>query len=149
MGLSIFIYMMKKCIVILVVFIFSITNVYALGISPARIDIEFTPGLKQDITFFVFNTGNTSFPAEVSFVGELSRYSNFNKETFVLEPFEQKQFKMMLEFPSSFEVPGWHGGEIVAKQTELSNVGGNGNSIGALVVVRASVNFLCHMKVLT
>ncbi len=129
--------MTKKYFLILIaVFLLSV-NVYALGISPSKIELDFQPNLKQEFEFLALNSLNVSFPVEVFISGELEQYTNFEKQNVVLEPYENRAFKFTLELPDEFDEPGNHTADLVVLQKELIQTEGGDYTIGAVVSVRS------------
>ena len=128
--------MVKKYFLILVVILFFSLDVYALGISPSKIELDFQPNLKQEFEFLALNSVNVSFPVEVFVSGELEEYIDFEKQEIILEPFENRAFKFTLELPESFDKPGNHTVDLVVLQKEMIGTEEGGFTIGAVVSVR-------------
>lgn len=130
---------LKLGLVVFLFFIFS-SSAYGLGIGPGRMEMDFKPNLRQPLTISVFNSVDDYFPVEVSVSGELAEYTDFKKQTVILDPLGSKDFKFNLNLPSKLERPGNHTLYITARQTDF--VGSSGDSpstVGALVAVRTEL----------
>ncbi|MEK6925918.1 MAG: hypothetical protein AABW50_01425 [Nanoarchaeota archaeon] len=84
------------------IFIFSIEGIFALGVSPAKIEMNFEPGLEKDISYQVFG-GNPNAELQIYASGDLKNYITFDKTTL---SGEGGSFTAHLKLPDSLEVPG-------------------------------------------
>jgi hypothetical protein len=130
---------MKKIIFFVFVVFILIEGIHALGIGPGKLEFDFEPGMEKEISFFVINSLNVSFPVRVYISGELAQYADFETQDIILEPKEQRKFDFVLKFPSKFERPGEHRADIMAVQTEYIGGSNQGTGVGALVGIKAPI----------
>lgn len=106
---------------------------YALGASPARVDINFAPGLETSIVYNVFED-NPNKELEIYADGDFAEYITFDKEKLV----GSGTFIATLKLPEYIEKPGQHKTFIFVKEKieeEIVGVVGTSVTIGTLVVV--------------
>ncbi len=84
-------------------------DAYALGISPARTELDFEPGMSGTITFSVLNTGHRELTVEMYVSGSLAEYIICDTEFLSFTPADSaKEFSCSYAFPESIEKPGHH-----------------------------------------
>ena len=93
-----------KSILILIIFLLMASSIQAIGLSPARVMLNFEPNLKQEITFTIVNTFNSGITAQISVEGELAKYFTFEETQIALAAGESKKVKGALSLPES--IPG-------------------------------------------
>lgn len=97
-------------VIILTLFLISFSS--ALGITPARTTVDFSPNLKQSISLEVFNSGEGK-DMIVSVSGELAGYVTISTRQFsFLEGEKSKKISYEFSLPSDLE-PGLHGADII------------------------------------
>jgi len=114
------------------------TNVYAIGISPAKATFEFEPGMVRNIPFKVFNVGDHTLNAKVYLRGDLKEYFDFEPVNITLEPEEEIEFNITLSLPLNVDLdPGDRRTDIVAEEFVEDDSGvGAVAAVGLLVIVR-------------
>ena len=80
-----------KSILILIIFLLMASSIQAIGLSPARVMLNFEPNLKQEITFTIVNTFNSGITAQISVEGELAKYFTFEETQIALAAGESKK----------------------------------------------------------
>lgn len=108
-----------KSLVVALTFIFFILllilpNVYAIGVTPGRTSIDFSPNMEKEVGFSIVNTEHKAMNAAFTVSGDLKEYitmdnavSSFKSEV------NSKEFKYTLKLPEKL-TPGLHIGEIEA-----------------------------------
>ena len=124
------------CIVFLVFILLIVSNVSALGVSPARKIIEFSPGFSQEVEFNVLNSEGKDMKVVIYVEGE-----GFNEEIIIDNPelaFSsgelQKTVKYTIKLPQKYSKPGEHEIKIVAREIPLDQAF-EGTFVGASVAV--------------
>ena len=117
---------------VLLVSIFS--SVSALGVTPARTIVDYSPGKEETISFSVVNTENKNMDIVVYVQGELNQSVYLQETSFSMSSSESsKQMSYTYRLPSSLR-PGPHQADIVILQ--LPERGANGQAfVGAAVAV--------------
>lgn len=95
---------------------------YALGISPARIVVDFTPNMEGDIGFCVINNENKEMPVEYYVKGDLASYITLNESITYLTP---KMYKYCTK--AHYKLPadiasGHHDTRIGAVESTISGI---------------------------
>lgn len=126
----------KKQIGLLLIFglfFLSLSNVIALGLTPARTTINFEPGLKRTITFSIINSEKTDLALEVYTRGEMNSYISLERNSLSMSSGEERrEISYSFELPEKLS-PGLHTAEIIVAQPPK---GENGDSyIGATLAV--------------
>jgi len=86
------------------------TSSLALGISPARSIIEFSPGLIQEKTLTIYNNEHKDLDLQITLEGPLRSYVNIPSDFHVSEKEETKKLSYTLKLPSFINA-----GEHIAK----------------------------------
>lgn len=103
----------KKFLMILFLGILMVSSVYALGVTPARTPLEFTPGLSTTVNFEVLNSEGKEINLVLAVQGELAPYITLTSTTASLSANEgSKTLSYNVNLPTNLE-PGDHLGEIV------------------------------------
>jgi len=104
----------KNILMIVLLGIFLISNVAALGITPGRTTSDFSPGLEREVEFQILNTENKNVNIALSVDGDLAEYVNVTGEVIGLSSAESsKNLKYNIKLPSSLS-PGLHIANVVA-----------------------------------
>lgn len=98
-------------------FYFCIPSALALGISPARITMDFVPNYESEFEGQVINSGGSAMPVDIFFDKDLAQYMTLLTPSYVeIPPNQAVTYKFKLKLPSEFETPGYHWGIIWAQQ---------------------------------
>ncbi len=89
------------CVLLVVVVIFFISNVFALGISPAIFDVDFTSGGEYEFTFSV-SSDNPDQIMDLDLGGPLAKYGTLSAK----EVIGSGTFNVKLKLPQEAETPG-------------------------------------------
>lgn len=127
---------MNKRVVIslfcLFVSILLISEITALGIIPARISINFEPGLEKTIEFTVSGASKVTRTLEVVISGELAEYITVDKSNFNLQ--EDMRFIVTIKLPDELK-PGRNTAYIgVSEEIDMELVGG---MFGTAIVINS------------
>ncbi|OIO80235.1 hypothetical protein AUJ84_04290 [Candidatus Pacearchaeota archaeon CG1_02_32_132] len=129
---------MKKISLILL-FILLATNVFAIGITPGKTDVDYNPGTSREIEFIVINTDAQDSDFAVLIQGDLNESISVSEVSFkMLAGESEKKLKYKIDIPNSLS-PGLHKGEIVVVQLPKKS-GTGGAFIGAAVAVATQVH---------
>jgi hypothetical protein len=110
-------------------------NVLAIGITPARTNIDFGPGLHKEVNFSILNSEKKDMSVVFSVKGDLARYITLSKEFADFSSSEtSKSFSYTIDLPDSFDVPGKYEAEIVALEVS-KEVKESGTFVGATLAV--------------
>lgn len=124
---------MKKISLILL-FVLLATNVFAIGITPGKTDIDYNPGTFREIEFTVVNTDAQDSDFVVLIQGDLNESVSVSEVSFKMVTGEsEKKLKYKIDIPNSLS-PGLHKAEIVVVQLPRKS-GTGGAFIGAAVAV--------------
>ncbi|MBU2562334.1 MAG: hypothetical protein KKF68_01610 [Nanoarchaeota archaeon] len=126
----------KKILFILVILslIFLFQNISAIGITPGRTTIDFSPNLQENVPFSVINSEHKNMSALLYVKGELQKYVTLNQELVSLSQIEEsKNLSYKIDMPKILE-PGLHIAEIVALEIP-EGAESEGSIIGATVAV--------------
>jgi len=110
---------MSKTIVLflsmLLMVIWIISNLYAIGITPGRTSINFEPNLHKKISFSILNSEHKEMSVVLSIRGNLSKYVTLNQTSVDFTASEEsKSLSYEVNLPSSLRSPGKHRVEIIA-----------------------------------
>ena len=130
--------MLKKLILLLIA-IFLIGNVFALGITPGRTTFKFEPGTEHTVTFTIVNTEKKDMDLVVIIQGELNESISISDNSFSMSS-EQKSIELEYTFviPDDLK-PGPHSSEIVALQLP-SKSGTSEAYVGAVIGVATQLS---------
>ncbi len=116
-------------------FVFSMSNLFAIGITPARTTINFESGLTKEISFTILNSEHKDMSVVFTLQGELAEYIVLEQQYAEFSAGEEsKSFVYKITLPSSLKKPGKHEGEIVALEMS-KDIKEKGTFIGATVSV--------------
>jgi len=120
-------------LVILIILILTKTS-YALGISPAKVEINFEPNLKRSITYNVYED-NIQREVEVYVDGDLEEYVKLDKKEFT----GSGKVIVTLKLPKEIEKPGRHLLFVRAREKVddelVGGAVGTSVTIGAVIVI--------------
>jgi hypothetical protein len=103
---------MNKKIILLILFIFLSSNVFALGVTPARTTLDFEPNMKKNLGFNVINSGGKDIKVLFSTQGDLAQYITLQtKEAVISSSENSKFFNYELNLPKDLS-PGLHTGGV-------------------------------------
>jgi len=117
------------------VFLLSIISVSALGVTPGRKIIDFSPSGQKEASFRIINSEDKALNVKVSVKGDLSNSFSINEQSFVIQPKEERDVSYTLTLPYELD-PGTHMQEITIVEVPDSAKDG---SIGAVVGVITQV----------
>ena len=129
---------MKKLLLIIFLFLF-IQEVYAIGIGPPRITIDFQPNLEQDISYIVINNLDIAVNVQLYVKGDLNYSVILDQTSFELKPNELKEFTVHLKLPPSIDTPGTHEIRIGALETPATMAEG---TVGAKAGVESQLRII-------
>ncbi len=125
---------MRK-LMFLLIGIFMISSVCALGVTPARTTLDFEPGLSKSVGFEILNSGNEDMKVVFSAQGELAEYISLNVAEASISAAEgSKAFNYNLNLPSEL-TPGLHTGEVFAMQLPSGPTSEGSQILATLAVV--------------
>jgi len=126
-------WMMNK-LLILLIGIFMISSVYALGVTPARTTMDFEPGLSRQVGFEVINSGEQDMKIVLSAQGELAEYiPSTTREAEILSTEKSKSFTYDINLPADME-PGLHTADVHIMQLP-SDYSGESQILATVAVV--------------
>lgn len=116
-----------------------ISNVFALGVTPARTTLDFQSGLEKTISFSVLNSEQRDINLVVTAQGELKDYIEIRESSFSMSETEgSREISYTLSLPDKIK-PGLHTGEVVILQ--LPEVSGTSKAyIGAALAVTSQIH---------
>jgi len=122
-------------VLIILLFVISISLVSAIGITPGRTTVNFEPSLSREVSFSVINSENQEMSIVFAVQGELAdyitlgqTYADFSSDE------ESKSFTYTINLPQKFEKPGKYEAEIMALQMP-KGIKDQGATVGATVAV--------------
>ena len=118
---------MKKEVYYLI-FLLCVQSIYAIGISPTYIKIDFKPNLVYESEFVIFSEGNQQI--QLSLEGDFAKYITLDKKTLN----GPGKVKVTIRLPQELNEPGDHAVLLSAK--EVNNPGG---TVGATVGILARI----------
>lgn len=96
--------------------VLSLYLVSALGVSPGRTTVKFSPGLERQVTLFVLNSNESNMHVAVSVEGDLENYITVADNTFSFKKGESsKDISYSLKLPAYLS-PGVHKSKIIVSQ---------------------------------
>lgn len=118
---------MKRGVIIFIL-IALISNVYAIGISPATKELNFQPNLKENFRIEVVNNANYDIEATLYLGGDLAQYAVLSKESILIKKGQSAVAFYTIKLPENLVIPGLHLLKIGAKENLPSYVEGTGIS---------------------
>ena len=114
--------------VILFILIALISNVYAIGISPAVKELNFQPNLKETFRIEVVNNADYDIEATLYLGGDLAQYAALSKESILIKKGQSAVAFYTIKLQENLAVPGLHLLKIGAMENLPSYVEGTGIS---------------------
>ncbi len=103
---------MKKFLISLM-FLFLISSVCALGVTPARTTIDFKPDLEKVVEFEIINSGGQDIGLTLSAQGDLGKYISLSSSEISLSSSEKSRIlSYEVSLPDELS-PGLHKGEVL------------------------------------
>lgn len=129
----------KKLLIILaLVSLLILPSVVALGITPARTTIDFSPGLQKEVSVSIINSENKDMSLVIYVQGELNQSILLSENSFEMSASEKsRQFNFIISLPDSLP-PGLRTAEVVVLNLPKSS-GTSEAFIGAAVGVITQV----------
>ncbi|MBI5804078.1 hypothetical protein HY450_02445 [Candidatus Pacearchaeota archaeon] len=107
---------MSKLFVSIVLFVFLISGVFALGVTPGRTTFDYEPGTQRKVDFSVVNSEKDDINIVVLVQGELNESISLSEVSFSMSSSEQsRNLRYILDMPQNL-APGAHSSEIVILQ---------------------------------
>jgi len=134
-----------KSLVVALTFIFFILllilpNVYAIGVTPGRTSIDFSPSMEKEVGFSIVNTEHKAMNVAFTITGDLKEYISLSNDVVSFNSDEDsKEFKYKIKLPEKL-TPGLHIAEIEA--IELPE-----NINDVKLVVKATVSVVTQVYV--
>jgi hypothetical protein len=102
---------------ILVLFSLSAANAAAIGLTPGRTTVDYSPGLESSVTFTIVNNEHKEFKALVYVEGDLKDSITLDKNIVEFkETDNSKDFTYSVKLPSSLEKPGDYWTKIIVME---------------------------------
>ncbi|MEK6927534.1 MAG: hypothetical protein AABX11_03815 [Nanoarchaeota archaeon] len=116
------------------------SNVYALGITPARAPVDYSAGLEKDIVFTVINSEHKDMDLSISVQGEMSSGVILEKDRVHVSA-DDGEIKVNAKFkvPEGL-TPGKHDANIVFSQIPESQGSSGGASVQAVLAVTSQIS---------
>lgn len=121
--------------IISLIFILAIiSSVSALGVTPARTTVDFTPGLKKTVSFSIVNSEKKNLEIAIAKQGELKDYVSLSTQSVSLSSSDDsRQVSYDVNLPQSLS-PGLHTAEVIV--LELPSQSGSSEAyVGAALAV--------------
>jgi len=106
----------------------------AIGISPARTVLNFTPSMEAALGVTVINNENSTYDARVYVRGDLAQYVDIDAATVTLGPHTSRRFNYTLKLPSWLAGPKTYDTRIGAVESASG-----GGMLGAVAGVEAQL----------
>ena len=123
---------MKK-ILLLFVCVFMISSACALGVSPGRTTMDFSPGHRETVTFNVINSGTKDVKVVLVAQGDLADYISISSSAVSILASESKSLSYSVNLPEKLS-PGLQVGEVFIMEVPGS-VGAGGSTVLATLAV--------------
>ena len=131
--------MLKRAFIIIGIIIFLSNNVYSLGISPGKLEMDFQPGLEQEFDYYVVNDGDSLVRVNISLTeGDFSEYVSIDTTEMEVNPGDAKLFKVFLDLPESLEKPGENKVKIIVSELPTDDEG-EGTFISSLIQIIGNI----------
>lgn len=114
----------KSVLALLLLLVYGISLVSAIGIGPGKVPIDFVPNLQQDMSFVALNNGDTDITYKIYTSGDLGKYINCSVPSLFLKVGESKHFICTIKLPNELP-PGSNEGRVgivEAKDVKLGQV---------------------------
>ena len=87
--------MLRKGLLVVLIFLISINSIFAIGISPPKSIIYFEPNGVESVNFYVVNMGESESRVKIFFEGDLLDLITWDEQTVDLNPGEKKDFSFL------------------------------------------------------
>jgi hypothetical protein len=115
--------------------IFSSFSAFALGVTPGRTTLDFSPGLKKNIEITIINSQKSDVDLSISVQGELNKSISLKQDSLKIKSTEEeKKISFEISLPDKLE-PGLHTAEVVISQKSGKPGSGQANIGTELAVV--------------
>ncbi|MDP3881250.1 MAG: hypothetical protein Q8Q31_00010 [Nanoarchaeota archaeon] len=115
--------------------VYGLPGVLALGVTPGRTTLDFSPGLKKNVDVTVINSQKSNVDLGISVQGELSSSIKLKQNSLNMKSNEEeKKISFEINLPDQLE-PGLHTAEIVIRQKSARTSSGQANINTELAVV--------------
>ena len=101
-----------------------IPSAIAIGISPSRMHVDFTPNLQENITVQIINSGERDINATLHFEGDLQQYIVFEKTHKIIPKGSSTPFSFTLQLPAEVKKPGNHLIKVHAEEVPFGDIKG-------------------------
>src|SRR3989344_2192219 len=116
------------------------SNTLALGVTPGRTSLDYSPGQEKDITFTIINSEHKEMTLEVSVQGDMNSSIILESTSIKMESSdEEKKMHAKLIMPNNLS-PGKHNANIVIAQKPEKKEGSGQAIIGAVLAVTTQVS---------
>lgn len=89
----------------------------ALGVTPGRSTVDFSPGLEKEVTFTITNTDHRSFNAYIYKEGDLADYIVLDKNIVEFSDTDNsKSYTFRVKLPGRIDTPGDHWAKVVVME---------------------------------
>ncbi len=134
-----------KILLLLLISMFLLYDVLALGISPSTREVYFEPGLERTLSYHIINNENKNISVSLAVSGDLKDYIVLN-DSIVDMPDTEEKIKLYytLKFPSEME-SGKLKSEIIATSRSLVKAGtssGSSNTITASMSIASEISVI-------
>src|SRR3989338_4536018 len=120
-------------ILIIVISVLFVPITDAIGITPAKMSVNFEPGLKTTLAQKVFNNDHRDLNAVIYARGELEPYIKVIDSLVPVKADEEtKEFRYELSLPQDFKKPWLYSAEIIVMELPKSSSPGQETSVTAL-----------------
>ena len=89
----------RACTFLAIVLLF-VASANAIGISPSRTVLNFTPSMQMELSVTIINNGQQSLPVQLYVRGDLSQYVQFPAAAATISPSSSKSFSYTIRLPS-------------------------------------------------
>jgi len=127
--------MKKRLVVMLTLVLFLLPNIIALGITPGRTTIDFSPGLEKSVVFSIMNSESKDLNLVVAAQGDLKDSVSISDNSFSMSASQgAKEVTYNVKLPEKLS-PGLHTADVVVVQLPDSFVQTGEASVGASLAV--------------
>ena len=129
-----------KCIIFILIFLAFSSEVYSIGISPARKNFNFQPGLDELVELEVLNTEGKATDVAIYAEGDLEQYVFLSNSIINFNDGEtSKKISYRFKLPEKLDKPGGHATKIVIRELQKESAF-EGVQIKANVAVVSQLN---------
>ncbi len=131
--------MKTRALIGLLVFLLSVIQVSAIGISPSRLEIPFEANAHKEFTMTLLNSGKNPLNASLELRGDIADYFTVEKGYFLIPPEQSKTYHITVDFPERIKRPGNHILRFDAVQAPIIIPGSPRRGIAATVTVHSEL----------